>query len=957
MSILKKVLALVLVVALMMGFATVAGAADFTDSADVDHTEAVEVMTAIGVINGYPDGSFRPDGNVTRAQMAKMVAYIVSGGEDVGDLYAGATTFSDCLTHWARGYIAYANTTGIIAGVGNGRFNPDGNVTGAQAAKMMLCALGYDQDSEGYTGTGWSVNVLSDARTVGLLKGLNGVNMNAALSRENATQLMFNALTCNMVKYNRGNITVDGGDSTIIIGGSGAEPVVMENEEGNYAGDGNSTLGTRPVGYGYQQMCELYFEDLKLAPTSSDAFGRPSNKWTYGTKTIGTYAAEADATYTASVKGEKIFDDLSLPDNATVTSYTNGMTNKGTIANTDTNVAGTGNGVLVQAYATGSDEATVTIINTYVAKVDGEYDADDKELDLDDLDLNLPADSYTLSGDDFTNLSSFSDGDYVLVTVADGDIQTIVAAETVTGNVTSYTQDKNVTVGGTKYSYTKGYEGPADDYALNTDFDLVLDPYGYVIYATGVESAKNYVYITDVAEIGGVDKTFEARAYFQDGTTAVIDVNDGDKLGWTDKTTSANTWFTYDEKSNNTYDLKAITDGSKTDGSASSGTQITTNGSATINGKHRGNSDTVFVVIRGSKVNSYTGIRNVPDIKAADAVEVDVIEDNNYAKYVAIYAADTSDVNISGSVAGERIYILDATDYENMLDSSDNRYYVYDAIVNGESTTIKAGSANVFSSVGLYGDITYDANGYVDSADLIADATDTSLKAAGFTGDISYSGGVLSFGNTDLVLADDCAIFVNDGGTAKSVTAAKLDNDYEAGDKAFDGTISWVVDNNEVIEVYVDEDDSLVANKPEEDVQENIETAADSDNGAWGQAGKDNDKAYTPVGSWTTKDSTVTATYGTGEKNATVVMNDTARFLGSLYRNGNAKQIVYNGTTYVWDANGGLKGSNWYDAKDSGLVAHTNTLVHALQEDGKFNGNTVTLKVDGVDITINYAES
>ena len=172
---------------MMMGFATFASATDFTDDSDINQTEAIEVMEMIGVISGYPDGSFRPDGNVTRAQMAKMVATIVAGGDDVGDLYAGANTFSDCTTHWARGYIAYANTTGIIAGVGNGRFNPDGNVTGAEAAKMMLCALGYNQDTEEYVGAGWSVNVLSDARTIGLLDGIeDNADMNAALSRDNA---------------------------------------------------------------------------------------------------------------------------------------------------------------------------------------------------------------------------------------------------------------------------------------------------------------------------------------------------------------------------------------------------------------------------------------------------------------------------------------------------------------------------------------------------------------------------------------------------------------------------------------------------------------------------------------------------------------------------------------------------------------------------------------------------
>lgn len=74
---LKKVLALVLVVATLMGFATVAGA-KFSDDSSVTYKEAVDVMAGIGVINGYTDGTFRPTANVTRAQMAKMVAYILA---------------------------------------------------------------------------------------------------------------------------------------------------------------------------------------------------------------------------------------------------------------------------------------------------------------------------------------------------------------------------------------------------------------------------------------------------------------------------------------------------------------------------------------------------------------------------------------------------------------------------------------------------------------------------------------------------------------------------------------------------------------------------------------------------------------------------------------------------------------------------------------------------------------
>ena len=68
---LKKVLALVL--AFACAFTMFAGAA-FTDSADIKvDTEVVDTLVSLGVVNGYDDGSFKPNGAVTRAEMAKMI--------------------------------------------------------------------------------------------------------------------------------------------------------------------------------------------------------------------------------------------------------------------------------------------------------------------------------------------------------------------------------------------------------------------------------------------------------------------------------------------------------------------------------------------------------------------------------------------------------------------------------------------------------------------------------------------------------------------------------------------------------------------------------------------------------------------------------------------------------------------------------------------------------------------
>ena len=92
---LKKVLALVLVVAMMASFAVSAGAASFTDNDKIVYDNAVTLLSDLDVINGFTDGSFNPEGNVTRAQTAKMIAYIMNGGEDASSTFAASAKFND----------------------------------------------------------------------------------------------------------------------------------------------------------------------------------------------------------------------------------------------------------------------------------------------------------------------------------------------------------------------------------------------------------------------------------------------------------------------------------------------------------------------------------------------------------------------------------------------------------------------------------------------------------------------------------------------------------------------------------------------------------------------------------------------------------------------------------------------------------------------------------------------
>ena len=158
MNNLKRVLSLALSSIMLVGMMAVgASAADFSDADKIEHADAVNVLVALSVINGKDDGSFDPEGDVTRAEMAKMIAVAMNGGKDTNTGVKGTPSFTDIKGHWAESYIEYCYDMKIISGRGDGTFDPGANVTGLEATKMVLTALGYDAEAYKLTGASWAV--------------------------------------------------------------------------------------------------------------------------------------------------------------------------------------------------------------------------------------------------------------------------------------------------------------------------------------------------------------------------------------------------------------------------------------------------------------------------------------------------------------------------------------------------------------------------------------------------------------------------------------------------------------------------------------------------------------------------------------------------------------------------------------------------------------------------------
>ena len=170
-----------------------AGAA-FTDQADIKvENEVVDTLIELGVINGYTDGSFKPNDTVTRAEMAKMIYVLRTGNSDASAYNNDKTTFTDINGHWAAGYVKYCQSLGIIAGQSATKFAPDQTVTAQEAAKMLLVTLGYDATKAGLVGAGWAskTNALADEN--GLLEDVT-TSFTGPCPRQYAAQLMYNAI-------------------------------------------------------------------------------------------------------------------------------------------------------------------------------------------------------------------------------------------------------------------------------------------------------------------------------------------------------------------------------------------------------------------------------------------------------------------------------------------------------------------------------------------------------------------------------------------------------------------------------------------------------------------------------------------------------------------------------------------------------------------------------------------
>ena len=551
----KKLLALVLALVMTLSLAVVGSNAAFKDADKVSATyaEAVDVLAGMKVFQGYTDGSFQPEGSITRAEVAAIVYRLYTG--DVTDkqasLYATYNKFNDMDgASWAKGYIGYCGNAGLVKGYDAKTFGPSDKVTGYQALAMILRAVGYDKNNE-FTGADWQLHVAQYAQQLGILKNVKGEDLNAAASRQLVAELLFQtAAKVHCVNY------------TAALGYTDTSSILGPTK--------NATLGEKNFG-------------LKYTESNSDEFGRPYYVWydardtkdgNYVALTSTLYAtvkATPVKTYTEAVTECQVAEDYGFKATKEFTVYTNGFNNS---AKQTLNAINTVNKIGAQGRLTEVYKDRIVMIDTLLAKVTNVtkavFDAAGHLSTPSSITLEIyDGESGSIASDTYkyydTTTTIFNDkvdytyakGDYVLVYAVQADKNVSVGGSSVKiSAVDESTTYKHIEINGvaksivgaqsTIWNYASKHVIGGTDYNDNNRFHFdqackeltnhtwFMDSYGNLIGAANIVS-NNYAVLVDIIYNKGTTTFGNASATLMDlaGNKSTVTVSNIDSLATT----------------------------------------------------------------------------------------------------------------------------------------------------------------------------------------------------------------------------------------------------------------------------------------------------------------------------------------------------------------------------------------------------------------------------------------
>ena len=655
----KKFLSLVLALVMTMSLVTVsAGAKDYADADEITYVEAVDVLSELGILQGDANG-FRPTDTLKRSEAAKIICALNLTPDVAAELSADAAPFADVpASHWAAGYVAEGVQSGIIAGIGGGKFAPDAELTGYAYLKMLLVSLGYDASAENLTGANWSINVAKLAKKIGLTKGNDKFIGTKAVTREEAALYALNALQADIVEYPETGSSITIGD------------VVITTNKG--------TAASTEVTF----MADAY-EDLKLTKKGADALGRPANVWKLDGDEIGTYAATADYTVTLTEAVKDLCDYLDDEDILTDAVYAEDAAYRvnGEKAAADSALKA---GSVVEIYADGEEVTNVAVINYSLAKIEKVSTSLKKAEKADGATAKLTVAGKAVLDIDIAGYDeeTYVKGAYILYVMNDdNEIVASMLAESVEGKVASK-KSGDAKIGDEYYdvvdiTVSKGDEGT---FYLNAAGQIIL------FVEADEATSDEYAYIYNTKSLDG--ETNDDGYAAEDGLKVYVILADGTKASYVveeDSVAKVEIGKVVPYTINDDDEFEVVKAGSKIEIDAVNDSVSKTD--ADIDGIDV-LSTTEFVFCdydaedKVWDVETATGYKNVK-IAEEDMI---VVSDDGEAVYVFVIAAN-------GKLTTDTAYavILDAEAEEWTEDKKDR--YTYIVAVDGEETELTSATA------------------------------------------------------------------------------------------------------------------------------------------------------------------------------------------------------------------------------------------------------------------------
>ncbi len=686
----KKFLSMVLAVTMALSlvtFQTAAAASKFTDTGASAYGEAIEVITALGIMNGNSATTFNPTGNLSRGAAAKIICNMLLTPEVANVISKSPTKFSDVPeSNTYSGYVAWCEDRGIISGYADGTFKPFNTLSGNAFLKMLLGALGYDQNLEGYVGTGWGNNVKLQAVQLGYID--SDFNGGGTVARDYACQLAFLTLQKDMVEY-------------------GTTPARGKFHVQSISG----TNVTDVNGDGVVQFAEDKFKGLKSSATE-DAFGRPGKEWTRNSdaNVIASIAYTPVKTYYTNVDAKTIYADLGMKNpSSNCVLYLNGgtkvenITLNATSNTTLSQMAGAssgiiGNGTVVEAYLKEDGAAVLCAITWHAGKVASVQRATvstERTVTI----ANAAGTQSVYQTDDYAT------GDVVAYTYSEKrengaalGVQDVRELGSIQGKLARAIPTQSMTVGSITYSFLNTARFPG-----GSDGSLVIGD-EYLVYLLTLNGERFAAWVEEVEAVEAKADGYallrafnagnrfnnvhaQARLLFEDGQerTVTLDRVDVDGL-------AEDILVSYTVKSNE-YTLDAnlganAFTASRFDIVNGERNAFNLNGSSADVAV---DNNTVFVVMVNNAFRVYTGFRNVPNITGNGTDLAYTYAENGTAKVVYVLGGTLSttsrDLTFIAANSVSRNVTRDTTDYRT-----------FQAVVNGQITTVRVKADTLFTS-------------------------------------------------------------------------------------------------------------------------------------------------------------------------------------------------------------------------------------------------------------------